>query len=383
MNNIVNLSELITRVAKVTGTDTNTARRFLRGFFATIEDGLAEGESVSIKNIGTFRRNSDPLSGMSGAVVFIPDNAVSEEVNKPFSMFEPVELADGIEPAELDQAEEPQEEPAPEEPVHEPEPKETTLPEETSAPEEPARPYDVAAITEPETVEIRHEDAPDPILAESVTTEIPAAPIHTQPEPELEAEPEPAEEEPAEEEPAEESTPDEEPRRRSLLWLWIAIGLIAGGGLGYFFAMNDPSIPDIETIEESEPEIEPVALPEVAVDSIGIASAQTAAPDTAPAETPAAEPAPAVEEPKPQKEAVYDTITSTRYLAKMAREYYGKSIYWVFIYDANSDKLGDPNKVSPGTRVLIPDKESLPGSNTAERDKIAERLSADIQKRFK
>ena len=271
MNNIVNLSELITRVAKVTGTDTNTARRFLRGFFATIEDGLAEGESVSIKNIGTFRRNSDPLSGMSGAVVFIPDNAVSEEVNKPFSMFEPVELADGIEPAELDQAEEPQEEPAPEEPVHEPEPKETTLPEETSAPEEPARPYDVAAITEPETVEIRHEAAPDPILAQSVTTEIPAAPIHTQPEPELEAEPEPAEEEPAEEELTEESTPDEEPRRRSLLWLWIAIGLIAGGGLGYFFAMNDPSIPDIETIEESEPEIEPVALPEVAVDSIGMA----------------------------------------------------------------------------------------------------------------
>ncbi len=383
MNNIVNLSELITRVAKVTGTDTNTARRFLRGFFATIEDGLAEGESVSIKNIGTFRRNSDPLSGMSGAVVFIPDNAVSEEVNKPFSMFEPVELADGIEPAELDQAEEPQEEPAPEEPVHEPEPEETTLPEETSAPEEPARPYDVAAITEPETVEIRHEAAPEPTLAQSVTTEIPAAPIHTQPEPELEAEPEPAEEEPAEEELTEESTPDEEPRRRSLLWLWIAIGLIAGGGLGYFFAMNDPSIPDIETIEESEPEIEPVALPEVAVDSIGIASAQTAAPDTAPAETPAAAPAPAVEEPKPQKEAVYDTVTSTRYLAKMAREYYGKSIYWVFIYDANSDKLGDPNKVSPGTRVLIPDKESLPGSNTAERDKIAERLSADIQKRFK
>ena len=383
MNNIVNLSELITRVAKVTGTDTNTARRFLRGFFATIEDGLAEGESVSIKNIGTFRRNSDPLSGMSGAVVFIPDNAVSEEVNKPFSMFEPVELADGIEPAELDQAEEPQEEPAPEEPVHEPEPEETTLPEETSAPEEPARPYDVAAITEPETVEIRHEAAPEPILAKSVTTEIPAAPIHPKPEPELEAEPEPAEEEPAEEELTEESTPDEEPRRRSLLWLWIAIGLIAGGGLGYFFAMNDPSIPDIETIEESEPEIEPVALPEVAVDSIGIASAQTAAPDTAPAEAPAAEPAPAVEEPKPQKEAVYDTVTSTRYLAKMAREYYGKSIYWVFIYDANSDKLGDPNKVSPGTRVLIPDKESLPGSNTAERDKIAERLSADIQKRFK
>lgn len=177
----------------------------------------------------------------------------------------------------------------------------------------------MAAITEPETVEIRHEDAPEPILAESVTTEIPTAPIHTQPEPELAEEPEPAQEEPAGEEPTEESTPDEEPRRRSLLWLWIAIGLIAGGGLGYFFAMNDPSIPDIETIEESEPEIEPVALPEVAVDSIGIASAQTAAPDTAPAETPTAEPAPAVEEPKPQKEAVYDTVTSTRYLAKMAR----------------------------------------------------------------
>ena len=92
MNNIVNLSELITRVGQGDGHRHQhrppLPARILRH---NRRLGLAEGESVSIKNIGTFRCNSDPLSGMSGAVVFIPDNAVSEEVKQnTFSMFEPV-----------------------------------------------------------------------------------------------------------------------------------------------------------------------------------------------------------------------------------------------------------------------------------------------------
>lgn len=67
----------------------------------------------------------------------------------------------------------------------------------------------------------------------------------------------------------------------------------------------------------------------------------------------------------------------------MAREYYGRSVYWVFIYEANKDKLGDPNKVAPGTRVVIPDKASLPGATDAERLSIAEKKAAQIQARFK
>ena len=48
MNNTVTLSQLITRLAKATGVDNNTARRFLRTFFATIEETVENGESVTI-----------------------------------------------------------------------------------------------------------------------------------------------------------------------------------------------------------------------------------------------------------------------------------------------------------------------------------------------
>ena len=38
MNNTVTFSQLITRLAKVAGTDTNTSRLYLRSFFALIEE---------------------------------------------------------------------------------------------------------------------------------------------------------------------------------------------------------------------------------------------------------------------------------------------------------------------------------------------------------
>ena len=57
---------------------------------------------------------------------------------------------------------------------------------------------------------------------------------------------------------------------------------------------------------------------------------------------------------KPAVEPIYDTVTPTRYLASMARQYYGRMEYWVYIYKANEEKLGNPDKIRPGTRVKIP-----------------------------
>ena len=54
---------------------------------------------------------------------------------------------------------------------------------------------------------------------------------------------------------------------------------------------------------------------------------------------------------------VVDKITSTRYLTTMARHHYGDMNFWVYIYEENSDKLGHPNKIKPGTEVVIPPKE--------------------------
>ncbi|MDE6527118.1 MAG: HU family DNA-binding protein, partial [Muribaculaceae bacterium] len=96
MNNVVSLSQLITRLAKVTDTDINTSRRFLRSLFAAVEEQLLAGESVTIKGIGTFRPNVDGLVAQGQSVLFIPDAELAAAVNAPFDMFEPVELAGGV-----------------------------------------------------------------------------------------------------------------------------------------------------------------------------------------------------------------------------------------------------------------------------------------------
>ena len=38
----------------------------------------------------------------------------------------------------------------------------------------------------------------------------------------------------------------------------------------------------------------------------------------------------------------------------MARRHYGAQVYWVYIYEANADHLGHPDRIAPGTRLLIP-----------------------------
>lgn len=406
MNNIVNLSQLITRLAKVTDTDPNTARLFLRGFFATVEDALADGETVEIKGIGTFRRCDDPAVGTPGTVGFAPDEEFAAEINRPFAVFEAVELADGLTeedlepapeeipavataPAETPEAESAVEEPAAvEEPVVvEPAietPIEETVQEEPALEEEPAEEAPVEAETPAEEEHkapweiygkgpfFEEEKKPETIVetVEKPVTETAFAKTDPADEPETDAD-----------EPADE--PEEESGRSgNRMWIWIAAaGIVLFGVVGYLAAVLATPIPSYGD-DDYEPEAvatDTAALSETVAEPVASTEPE-AAPAPVPAAvetTPAPEPAPAAKEPR------YDTVTSKRYLAIMAREYYGKSIYWVFIYEANADKLADPNKVSPGTRVLIPDKESLPGSTDAERLSIAEKKQAQILGRYK
>lgn len=51
---------------------------------------------------------------------------------------------------------------------------------------------------------------------------------------------------------------------------------------------------------------------------------------------------------------VYDTITRKRFLTTMAKEHYGNYNLWPFIYDENRDHLGHPDRIKPGTKVIIP-----------------------------
>lgn len=307
MNNIITLSQLITRLAKATGSDPNTARRFLKAFFATVEDRLAAGESVTIKNIGTFRpASSDPLE-KSEEVVFIPDAIVMDEVNRPFEMFEAVELAPGV---EFDKEEEPENTADMAEDIVEEQEAAPVAPTEESQPEA-TETSDVVSTTdnvpveefEPQTVEetIIHAPAPAPATAPAPVQA--PAPVS-----------EPVREEPAEDDYEEE--PRQPRKKRSLLWLWICLAVLAACVGGYFAAVHSEPIPDLYGDEEE------IAADSLATDSVQMTITEVDINTSEPVKTdkpkepeaqkpaaaaPVAQATPAIPAPA-SKEKVYDTV---------------------------------------------------------------------------
>ena len=51
----------------------------------------------------------------------------------------------------------------------------------------------------------------------------------------------------------------------------------------------------------------------------------------------------------------FDVITSHQFLTTLAKKYYGVKDYWVYIYEANKTHLRHPDRIKPGTRVMIPE----------------------------
>lgn len=49
------------------------------------------------------------------------------------------------------------------------------------------------------------------------------------------------------------------------------------------------------------------------------------------------------------------TVKSGDSLSKIAKEYYGNSGEYMKIFEANRDKLSDPNKIQPGQQLVIPE----------------------------
>ena len=87
------------------------------------------------------------------------------------------------------------------------------------------------------------------------------------------------------------------------------------------------------------------------------------------------------EQPAQEKAPVYDTVSPSRYLTTIARDHYGRKDYWVFIYEANTDRLNHPNRISPGTQVVIPDLGDGAAANPALRAR-ARSLATEIYNRY-
>lgn len=92
----------------------------------------------------------------------------------------------------------------------------------------------------------------------------------------------------------------------------------------------------------------------------------------------------AKEEKEKADSPVYDTISRTRYLTTMAKEHYGNYHLWPYIYEENKAILGHPDRIRPGTKVVIPPLSKY-GVNPKNPADIAEakRKGAAIYSRYK
>lgn len=149
-----------------------------------------------------------------------------------------------------------------------------------------------------------------------------------------------------------------EPEKRGISWWWILLTAILFLGTGFFLGQrwnfvaeetSENSEPSEVIIEESEPEPEPETAPEPEVPAV----------------------------------VVLDTISPGRFLTTMARTHYNQFEYWVYIYEANALRLGNPDRLEAGTVVVIPSADSL-GLKAGDTEKINEALlkAKEIYSRF-
>ena len=385
MNTKLTLVELIDILAESTSTSKRMCELYLRELFSTVSQELIKGETVKIKNIGTFkvtevksRKSVNVVDGedieISGhkKITFTPDKSLAEAVNQPFAQFESVVLDDATTDEKLAAIDEKypsvafdstsEEAPAP---VETPAPVEATAPAAAPAPQEEAP---VSPVI-PEVQEApAHEDAPVPEETPShQEAPMPQEAAHeTQPAMAISIDHPSVERKPmlvgipidGPSHPVPEQTPVEEPvvsdrfyrpelrdaytpteeqlsaePKRNFKWLWALLGVALVAGIMWF-----------------------------ALGHLGTTAPEEAVPlDTAEV---------FVENP-----VVTDTVTAQIVLTVLSEKHYGSPWFWVYIYEENKDKIKDPNNIRPGTEVVIPpvDKYGIDPNDPASLQKAKHR----------
>lgn len=184
----ISIQELAAVLVTKSGLKKKEAERFATVMFDVVKEGLSADRQVKIKGLGTFkvididsRESVDVNTGermvIEGhdKITFTPDATMKELVNKPFSQFETVVLADGVdftgdedEELEVDIENDMEPEPEPveapvliEEPETVEEPAEEPVEEPVEEPaEEPAPEPEPEAIEAPEPEPVQEEVSP-------------------------------------------------------------------------------------------------------------------------------------------------------------------------------------------------------------------------------
>lgn len=373
---IVALPGLSERLAAKTGVEQAVAEAFIIAYFDFITRGLTINENVSIKGLGTFTRTNDA----DNAVVFKPCAEFELDVNRPFAIFQPVVIDASLDADDvitdnetIHDVDDITTTPAPaQEPVAESAP--LPEPETTALSSEPPHETDEAEV-KPEASEPTGESADIEGHSENENTQ-PAenSPVET-PAPQNDFD----ETEYDESTLAENFTGISQRRHVTVSMLMLVIGLIIGAVFGYF--LNDYLKAMRIKSDQSSVTAEIIATDSLTLSADTINVTSDSINGTTKADTSSTAAEPVTKEPEP---VVTDTVTSQRFLTTMARKYYGHMEYWAFIYEANAERLGHPNRIKPGTVVNIPSLKSITAGDSSETQTMqrARRTGAAIYARY-
>lgn len=403
MNQTLPLPAIARLLAASANIDEAKAMAFVKDFFAAITESLANDEKVTVKNFGTFSRgNMD-----QAPVVFTPDSEFAARVNSPFEAFAPMELPEGIDISEISESSDP------ERPAAEANEEDTLVNTEENIGYEPT--LDIPKTEEKEEI---LESVSTTIIEEVIVEKFHSEEEETSPntetgEPETPQESEDVPEIPVEDNPADTMSeevnkePEEENkyveehdtgedeqvyilphRRRSpgsiivTAFVSLIIGMAIGSVCAYLGhdriarALHEGTESQTEKTGSHSSTTDKTVKPAKSVKTVENTKAAPETAKQATEEISVAESAP--------KEPVYDTIGPKNFLTTMAGKYYGEKEFWAYIYDANASHLHHPDRIKPGTRILIPDKSTLPLTGDHKADVLAaKRHGMAIYKRFK
>lgn len=382
------MSTLTAMLSVRTGDSREQTESFLREFFGLITGGLEAGDSIKIPDVGIFKTinvearksvnvntGEETMIPEHRKVVFLPGKELAATVNAPFEMFQTIALTDELAAV----FEEPQ--PAVDPAVDQEAAPEPTVEQETS--------------TEP-TME--QEEAPEPTVGQDMS---PEPTVEQEAEPEHIVAPE-SESESGESDDSDQSDPSalqadgfEKPdyreysepestvivKRRFWPGFFIGFGaaclcMLIAMGIDAYVTLTEPA-DDNMTVTAVTPS--PVTTQTAPNDSVvsavqaesGSVESQTVQTETLSVPT------------QPSDKPVYDTISRTRYLTTMAKDHYGNFHLWPYIYMENEKILGHPDRIKPGTQVVVPDltKYGVDPNKPADIEKAKE-LGLDIYARY-
>lgn len=409
---MIKLSQLL---SADTGMTQRQCEEFLRTMFQQIAANIERGEAVKIKGFGSFkltkvdsRKSVDVTTGNENEIpahrkiVFVPAKELASAVNAPFEMFETVVLDENVLEEELMQAEASGNEvlaESIEEQIMLEEKKEDELRDEYEKSNiESEKPKQEEKIERPSKTDAEIAVGTPVVAKQDDSPETEVVDKKEQPD-KSNTEDRNIDKVDKDEDKSEESSDEsiESKKGSRRWWIYIAIALVCliGGGVALWFLNDDFSARTRHLLgleqetQAKEDQMDSTALL-ISSEGSDIEEAEDGV-DGVVEDVPTEDMSKAEESDtrdvvptKASDEPVYDTVSTTRYLSTIAKEHYGNFNLWPYIYKENEKILGHPNRIKPGTKVVVPDlaKYGVDPKNKADIEK-AKKMGIEIYSRYK